>query len=390
MNDNVLFDKYLKEVLKKEPKKKSEVYEVVENKNFNYISVIGILVILTDLFWIVLSTLSKEVSIINSFLLPFLICRIVFSIYMVIMAFKRDKFNKLVKRISFLLYYLVIVAAVIGINIEQQSNIGFAPVNDKFQDISLATLSVFIFVFIPLPRLIDSVIIVIASIISLAMPIAFVKNGSAPLFQYLVLISYFIVTYVFYYKFSNKLALKEIEVDNLNDQLLEMAYVDTLTKCLNRRALDEYWNILKYKNVDNIGVIFFDIDNFKIFNDKYSYSEGDKALVRVASSAKKFAYENNNYLFRYGGEEFIMLLENVSDKELIEYGLKINNYIYQEKINRNDGTNFDLVTITVGLSKILKEELLDIDYAFEADKALYKGKSSGKNCVIYGNNIFKN
>ena len=175
MNDNFLFDKYLKEVLKKEPKKKSDVYEVVENKNFNYISVIGILVILTDLFWIVLSTLSKEVSIINSFLLPFLICRIVFSIYMVIMAFKRDKFNKLVKRISFLLYYLVIVAAVIGINIEQQSNIGFAPVNDKFQDISLATLSVFIFVFIPLPRVIDSVIIVIASIISLAMPIAFVK-----------------------------------------------------------------------------------------------------------------------------------------------------------------------------------------------------------------------
>ena len=85
-----------------------------------------------------------------------------------------------------------------------------------------------------------------------------------------------------------------------------------------------------------------------------------------------------------------MLLENVSDKELIDYGLKINNYIYQEKINRNDGTNFDLVTITVGLSKILKEELLDIDYAFEADKALHKGKSSGKNCVIYGNNIFKN
>lgn len=104
MNDNVLFDKYLKEVLKKEPKKKSEVYEVVENKNFNSISVIGILVILTDLFWIVLSTLSKEVSIINSFLLPFLICRIVFSIYMVIMAFKRDKFNKLVKRISFILF----------------------------------------------------------------------------------------------------------------------------------------------------------------------------------------------------------------------------------------------------------------------------------------------
>ena len=177
MNDNVLFDKYLKEVLKKEPNKKSDVYEVVENKNFNSISVIGILVILTDLFWIVLSLISKKVSIINSFLLPFLICRIVFSIYMVIMAFKRDKFNKLVKRISFLLYYLVIVAAVIGINIEQQRNIGFAPVNDKFQDISLATLSVFIFVFIPLPRLIDSIIIVIASVISLAMPIAFVKNG---------------------------------------------------------------------------------------------------------------------------------------------------------------------------------------------------------------------
>jgi len=173
--------------------------------------------------------------------------------------------------------------------------------------------------------------------------------------------------------------LNKIYTENLN----HIAIYDKLTRVYNRVLLDSILcKLAKYSKRHKLpfSIIMLDIDNFKSINDTYGHLEGDRVLKTVASIIKSSIRESD-YVFRYGGEEFLILLPNTDINGAVVVG---------EKIRRNI-ENFDFgldrkVTISCGIKQIENSDnpYLDIE---EADKYLYIAKKSGKNRCIHGNTI---
>jgi diguanylate cyclase (GGDEF)-like protein len=174
--------------------------------------------------------------------------------------------------------------------------------------------------------------------------------------------------------------LNKIYTENLN----YIAIYDKLTQVYNRALLDSILHkSAKYSKRHKlpISIIMLDLDNFKGINDTYGHLEGDRVLKMVASIIKSSIRESD-YIFRYGGEEFLILLPNTDINGAVVAG---------EKIRRNI-ENFDFgldrkVTISCGIKQMenFDNPYLDIE---EADKYLYIAKKAGKNRCIHGNTIF--
>jgi diguanylate cyclase (GGDEF)-like protein len=173
--------------------------------------------------------------------------------------------------------------------------------------------------------------------------------------------------------------LNKIYTENLS----HIAIYDKLTQVYNRALLDSIlYKSAKYSKRHKlpISIIMLDLDNFKGINDTYGHLEGDRVLKTVASIIKSSIRESD-YVFRYGGEEFLILLPNTDINGAVVVGEK----------NRRNIENFDFgldrkITISCGIKQIENYDnpYLDIE---QADKYLYIAKKSGKNRCICGNNI---
>lgn len=155
---------------------------------------------------------------------------------------------------------------------------------------------------------------------------------------------------------------------------------DVLTHLLNRRTLSKYMKsaINRAKSQDEIfSIMIFDLDNFKRINDKYGHSFGDDVLRMAAETIAK-GIKRTDYAFRWGGEEFLVLLKadrNIAYKvaERIRVEIELQDiFCSSEKIN---------VTTTVGVATY-KENISEKELFAIADKNLYKGKNNGKNQVV--------
>ena len=96
--------------------------------------------------------------------------------------------------------------------------------------------------------------------------------------------------------------------------------------------------------------------------------------------------EENAYLFRYGGEEFVFFLVNTTEERLKEIALKIKNKVFESNIERSD-CSYSRITITLGCALEETVRRNDADYVLSADKQLYIGKNNGKNCVVLNGEI---
>ncbi len=156
--------------------------------------------------------------------------------------------------------------------------------------------------------------------------------------------------------------------------------LDPLTNVYNRRALTTYLEAIctKKPSPQNLHLLIIDIDDFKIINDTYGHIAGDKILIFIANILKK-TLRDGDKIFRYGGEEFVIVLnrvDNTSCKSITERLLKIisdNRLIY-----KNSSLN---VTMSVGTTVLVEGDTPDTLIA-RADKALYKAKENGKNQIF--------
>lgn len=171
-------------------------------------------------------------------------------------------------------------------------------------------------------------------------------------------------------------------ITELNEKvktLEETSNLDSLTKVFNRRALTSYLSeVCSNKGVPYaLHVIMLDIDNFKAINDNYGHITGDKILIFIASILKK-TLRDGDKIFRYGGEEFTVIINRNTDEqcELIADRLltlvSSNRLIYMgERIS---------VTASIGVTKFHAGDTPD-SLLSRADKALYMSKRNGKNMV---------
>lgn len=152
-------------------------------------------------------------------------------------------------------------------------------------------------------------------------------------------------------------------------------YTDDLTGLSNRRYLDERLNILINRSVLDgtpLSVVMLDIDDFKDINDGLGHHAGDKVLSRVAEVLREaLAPTTEDILARYGGDEFVAALRNVSETELERRLRSI------PPIEVDEGMR---VTPSVGAFYQEKVEILDAQVLIQrADRAMYDAKATGKN-----------
>lgn len=167
------------------------------------------------------------------------------------------------------------------------------------------------------------------------------------------------------------------EMSHKNKQLERLAVTDTLTQAYNRLKLDEVlcYEIARARRDENaLSTILLDIDNFKDVNDTYGHQSGDSVLISMVQILQR-NIRRTDILGRWGGEEFLLILPNTNLD---------NAAIQAEKLRRLvERTEFGVVgniTISLGVSSCIDNctERLLIELA---DKALYKAKEAGRNCV---------
>lgn len=169
------------------------------------------------------------------------------------------------------------------------------------------------------------------------------------------------------------------------EQLEYIAKHDYLTNIPNRIYLEEFLRqMLADKLKKENALLIIDLDNFKIINDSYGHSEGDKVLIKVADCINK-AIRNTDFAARVGGDEFAVFLSDTNltgaqvaaDKILHTLENEIY-YLSEENIQ---------VSITASIGVIIIHPDFDVKHLFSyADAALYTAKSQGKNRVYVLNN----
>lgn len=162
------------------------------------------------------------------------------------------------------------------------------------------------------------------------------------------------------------------------------ALLDELTGLYNRRAIRPYLDLFlnNYKESERkFGISILDIDDFKQINDTYGHNQGDKVLIEVANILKASVNEST-YVARWGGEEFLVITQyNFSDSKVFYQSIeKITNQISKVEFQPEKGKKFS-ITVTAGCSNINKGMTIK-DVINRADMRLYKGKNSGKNCIV--------
>ncbi|MDR1616736.1 MAG: bifunctional diguanylate cyclase/phosphodiesterase [Syntrophomonadaceae bacterium] len=158
-----------------------------------------------------------------------------------------------------------------------------------------------------------------------------------------------------------------------------MAYNDQLLKIPNRQKCQLDLNyILQQGNIQG-AVIFIDLDDFKDINNAYGHGEGDALLLSVSEFLAKLPIGNNVY--RFGGDEFIIILDGIVDKNVIDKLIStiIARFFYPWETKHYS----HYCTASIGISSYPKDGSTFTDIFRSADIAMYSAKKNGKNCYAY-------
>ena len=165
------------------------------------------------------------------------------------------------------------------------------------------------------------------------------------------------------------------------EQSQAQALVDPLTNVLNRSAYNlkmvQLTHEFKRYN-EEWALLMLDIDRFKKFNDDFGHKLGDKVLKSVAGTVSD-SIRASDQIFRYGGEEFVVILSRINAKTATQLAVKICRQV--EKDCFVDGDKKFHVTISIGGTIISKDDT-EMSLFERADKAKYRAKNNGRNQVV--------
>ncbi|MEG1731294.1 MAG: GGDEF domain-containing protein [Oscillospiraceae bacterium] len=160
--------------------------------------------------------------------------------------------------------------------------------------------------------------------------------------------------------------------------------MDTLTRLPNRRKLFTIVNSPNARKAfgKSCGIMMLDVDLFKRFNDSQGHQKGDDCLTALGNCFSSFAKENNVCIFRFGGEEFLCLCQNISQKELSALSEKLVRLVEAMAIPFNVSP-FGVVTVSIGNAQVSASGARDYEELISfADSALYAAKNSGRNISV--------
>ncbi|OOG46893.1 sensor domain-containing diguanylate cyclase [Rhodanobacter sp. C01] len=172
----------------------------------------------------------------------------------------------------------------------------------------------------------------------------------------------------------------------LQKELEELSYKDGLTGVANRRRFDAImeieWSNAR-RNKQPLSLVMLDIDYFKQYNDHYGHLEGDQCLKLVAQALGKAATRARDFLARFGGEEFVLVLPETDESAATKIAERCRELIAKERIPHARSGIIPLLTVSVGVGTMIPghgDEPLSFIEA--VDKRLYQAKQRGRNGIV--------
>jgi len=183
-----------------------------------------------------------------------------------------------------------------------------------------------------------------------------------------------------------KKALHELSI--VNNQLEQVSITDGLTNLYNRRHFD-HWFPSEYRrsqrDKQTLTLLIADIDQFKNINDQFGHLIGDECIRIVSEILSAHCNRATDHVFRYGGEEFVVVLPNTRPAGASKIAESIRQTVMQRTVGYNDTESFSF-TLSIGLISKSPSQFENYEQFIElADKALYKAKQSGRNRCCMAN-----
>lgn len=162
-------------------------------------------------------------------------------------------------------------------------------------------------------------------------------------------------------------------------QAMQLAMQDSLTNLGNRRYFDEQLKRAMHhanRQRSHVGLIICDLDKFKVINDNFGHQVGDKILINFANALRSSVRDSDS-VFRFGGDEFSIIVESASDQSLIVIESRINNALCQDALL----AKYDIST-SLGMTFMSRDDN-EKTFFERADKLLYQNKlSCGHNLSV--------
>ncbi|MDN5299913.1 MAG: two-component system, cell cycle response regulator [Clostridiales bacterium] len=199
--------------------------------------------------------------------------------------------------------------------------------------------------------------------------------------QLLTIYVLFAVTQMIQMKLLNQLDNYISRTEQLLDKTNKLATIDDLTQVFNRRKTenDLAMAIINFNLYHHpLSVLMIDIDHFKRFNDTYGHDIGDRVLIDVAHVLKA-NIRNTDIIGRWGGEEFLIVLQQSDIKAAEAVGIKLVEAV--RDISLHYCTSPENVSVSIGCAEAEKFDTLD-KFIKRADVAMYNAKKSGRDRVV--------
>jgi len=201
------------------------------------------------------------------------------------------------------------------------------------------------------------------------------------------------LTYITYFmEYSHELSEIQLQLTRKKEaesmkSLHELSVKDALTQLYNRRYLHQIFN-KEFQTAKRhkyyFGFFILDIDFFKQYNDTYGHQKGDEVLRSLADALRQYMRRSEDVVFRLGGEEFCGI--SVSDDESkVQAQLKVLVHAIESLQIEHKSSNISRVlTVSLGVKIINEYDEYSFDRLYkEADEALYKAKSEGRNRIQF-------
>ena len=177
-----------------------------------------------------------------------------------------------------------------------------------------------------------------------------------------------------------------IEINNLEEEMRELATSDALTGLLTRRFFFEEARMLFHiamREKFSLSAMILDFDGFKGINDAHGHDAGDKVLRAFGDVVRKNS-RKSDICGRLGGEEFAFILSHTTAKQALNYANRFQEAIQNTVITDCEGNEFSF-TVSIGIVNFPDLQTENVETLLTlADKALYMAKEQGKNCsVVY-------
>lgn len=161
---------------------------------------------------------------------------------------------------------------------------------------------------------------------------------------------------------------KNLEVNVITDALTQLFNRDYFDRILHKQ--EKYCT----RNKSTFSLLLCDVDFFKRINDEFGHQQGDRVLIQLSRLLKNNSREYD-YIFRYGGEEFALVLPQTTLAQAMEVAEKYRNLVAKEDFGLGKS-----LTVSTGVSEFSQDE--NVEHLFKrTDNALYQAKSSGRNKV---------